>query len=188
MNIALFGGSFDPPHFAHEMIVKLALKNFNIDKLIIMPTFLNPFKDEFAANAQIRLNWITKIFKIFDKVEVCDFEVKQNRPVATIESVKYIKTIYNVKTFYLIIGADNFKNIHKWKNFDELIKEVEFIVVLRDSIELPKEVKKIFLNEKISSTYIRNKEDYDKISPLIKDEVKEFYSNLKFKEKIWARI
>ena len=45
--IALFGGSFDPPHIGHEAVVK-ALKDFKeIDKIIIMPTFLNPFKSKF---------------------------------------------------------------------------------------------------------------------------------------------
>ena len=43
--IALFGGSFDPPHSAHDKIVHEILRNLNIDLLIIMPTFINPFKN-----------------------------------------------------------------------------------------------------------------------------------------------
>lgn len=183
MKIALFGGSFDPPHLAHELIVKNALNKLDIDKIIIMPTFLNPFKENFSAKPKLRLAWLEKIFKNESKVELSDFEIKQKRKVASIESVNYLKKIYNIEKIYLIIGADNYQNIYKWKNFDELKKQVEFVVALRDEIKLPKNIEKIIINEKISSTYIRDKEDYAKISPLIKDEVKKFYSSLKIKEK-----
>lgn len=54
MNIALFGGSFDPPHKGHEAIIKEALKKLDIDKLIIMPTFINPFKQNFSADEKQR--------------------------------------------------------------------------------------------------------------------------------------
>ncbi|MBO7475437.1 MAG: adenylyltransferase/cytidyltransferase family protein, partial [Campylobacter sp.] len=54
MKIALFGGSFDPPHTGHEKIVRLVLANLNIDLLVIMPTFLNPFKEKFSAPPNLR--------------------------------------------------------------------------------------------------------------------------------------
>lgn len=44
MKIALFGGSFDPPHNGHNSVVLEALEKLDIDKLIIMPTYINPFK------------------------------------------------------------------------------------------------------------------------------------------------
>ncbi|MBD3829662.1 MAG: adenylyltransferase/cytidyltransferase family protein, partial [Arcobacter sp.] len=47
MRIAIFGGSFDPIHIAHVAIVETALKQLDIDKLIIVPTYLNPFKNSF---------------------------------------------------------------------------------------------------------------------------------------------
>ena len=47
MKIAIFGGSFDPIHIAHKKIVETALKELDIDKLIIVPTYLNPFKKDF---------------------------------------------------------------------------------------------------------------------------------------------
>lgn len=45
LNIAIFGGSFDPPHTGHDEIVKAALNALDIDKLIIIPTFCSPFKE-----------------------------------------------------------------------------------------------------------------------------------------------
>jgi nicotinate-nucleotide adenylyltransferase len=60
-SIALFGGSFDPPHIGHEAIVKALMKLDEIDKIIIMPTYLNPFKTEFFAPADLRVKWLKKL-------------------------------------------------------------------------------------------------------------------------------
>ena len=61
MKLALFGGSFDPVHLGHDSIVKMALSGLDIDKLIIMPTFISPFKSEFSAPPELRLKWIREI-------------------------------------------------------------------------------------------------------------------------------
>ena len=62
MNIAIFGGSFDPPHLGHQEIVNEALKSLHVDKLFIVPTHLNPFKKEFFAPSKLRLKWLKKLF------------------------------------------------------------------------------------------------------------------------------
>ena len=127
MKIALFGGSFDPPHQGHDTIVKEALKNLTIDKLIIMPTFLSPFKNSFKANESQRMIWIKKLWENLDKVEICDFEINQKRPVPSIESVNYLISLYHPSKFYFLIGADHLQNLSSWHNFNDLNKKVEFI-------------------------------------------------------------
>ncbi len=49
MKIAIFGGSFDPIHTGHIKIIKKALKELDIDYIILVPTYLNPFKKEFTV-------------------------------------------------------------------------------------------------------------------------------------------
>ena len=77
--IALFGGSFDPPHIGHEAIVKALIKFKDIDKIVVMPTFLNPFKSHFYAPAALRLEWLREIFREYKNVEISDYEVLQKR-------------------------------------------------------------------------------------------------------------
>jgi len=109
---ALFGGSFDPVHLGHIEIVKKALKI--VDKVIVVPTFLNPFKSHFAANPETRLNWCKEAFD-FENVIVSDFEIKNAKPTFTIETFNALSKDYNIK--YIIIGADNLKSITKWARF-----------------------------------------------------------------------
>lgn len=73
MKIAIFGGSFDPIHTGHKIIVEEALKVLNIDKLIIVPTYLNPLKKDFLFTPKTRFELLKKVFKDNSKVEISDF-------------------------------------------------------------------------------------------------------------------
>ncbi|PHQ64750.1 MAG: nicotinate (nicotinamide) nucleotide adenylyltransferase, partial [Sulfurimonas sp.] len=158
--IALFGGSFDPPHIAHEAIVKALLNVEEIDKVIVMPTFLNPFKSQSFATSRLRLKWLKEIFNDYKNVEISDFEVSQAKKVPTIESVKYLLKRY--KKIYLTIGADNLESIHKWSNYDELKKLVTFVVASRKSVKIPENFMKLSVDVDISSTTLRQKIDITK--------------------------
>ena len=171
--IALFGGSFDPPHIGHEAVVREALKLKDIDKVVIMPTFLNPFKSSFWAPATLRLKWLKEIFNTFKDVEISSYEVDLKRKVPTVDSVKYLLKRY--KKVYLIIGADNLKSLEKWYKYDELKTLVTFVVASRDEIEVPDNYLKLKVEEDISSTKLREYIDINKISNICSDEITKFY-------------
>ena len=176
MNIAIFGGSFDPPHLGHEEIVKEALKSLHVDKLFVVPTYLNPFKKEFFAPSELRLKWLKEIF-ICKEVEILDFEVKQKRAVPTIETLEFLKSRYNLKKIYLIIGADNLASLEDWHRYNELKDMVEFVIASRDETILPKELIKLSINAKISSSKLRSNMSTSFIPHKISDEVIEFYKD-----------
>ncbi|WP_297996117.1 ribosome silencing factor [uncultured Campylobacter sp.] len=94
MKIALFGGSFDPPHAGHDAAVKAILSGLKPDLLVIMPSFLNPFKKSFSAPPQLRLRWCRALWSDAPHVEVSDYEILQNVPVPTIQSVKFLLEKY----------------------------------------------------------------------------------------------
>ena len=94
MKIALFGGSFDPPHAGHDAAVKAILSALKPDLLVIMPSFLNPFKKSFSAPPQLRLRWCRALWSDAPHVKVSDYEISQNRSVPTIQSVKFLLEKY----------------------------------------------------------------------------------------------
>lgn len=171
--IALFGGSFDPPHIAHETIVKKALEIKDVDKVVIMPTYLNPFKEQFYAPATTRIDWLRKIFSPLKNVIISSFEVDLKRKVPSIESVQYL--LQNYKKIYLIIGADNIASLPKWHRYDELKELVTFIVVTREGITIPSSFLTINLEENISSTDLRKHPDAQYLSQACADEIVSFY-------------
>jgi nicotinate-nucleotide adenylyltransferase len=172
-SIALFGGSFDPPHIAHEDIVKELLRFDDIQKVVVMPTFLNPFKSEFYAPSELRLKWLKCIFASYENVEISSYEVDLKRAVPTIESVEYLLGRY--EKIYLTIGADNLKSLKRWKNYDQLKNLVTFIVATRDDIEIPLEFIKIDVDDNISSSTLRDQIDITKLNPICSKEIIKFY-------------
>ena len=175
MKIALFGGSFDPPHLGHDSVVQNALKALEIDKLIIMPTFINPFKEGFFADENLRFEWAKRVWGDLKGVEICDFEIAQKRPVPSIESVLHLQKLYTPSKFYLIIGADHLQSLPKWHEFERLAKIVEFVIAKRDNIAVPPHFKSLNTDINISSSFIRANLSLDKVCGAIKDEVKAYY-------------
>lgn len=176
-HFALFGGSFDPPHFGHLRIVESALAELEIDKLFVVPTFLNPFKSNFYFSPKARLEWLRILCQSLpnsfkDKVEVLDYEVRQNAPVPTYQTLQFIQQTYLSKgKVYLLVGADNVESLSKWKDFDKLKKSVEFVIIPRKGFRIPQEFKSLsFRTMDIGSTEIRNKlacGDFESLSCLI---------------------
>jgi len=171
--IALFGGSFDPPHIGHEAIVK-ALREFkDIDKVIIVPTFLNPFKSKFYALSSLRLKWLKEIFSEYENVEISDYEVLQEKQVPTVKTVKHFLKSY--KKIYLVIGADNLASLHRWNRYDELKKLVTIVVAPRDNIEISKEFLILDVDKKVSSTRLREDVQISKLPRKCAKEIYNFY-------------
>jgi nicotinate-nucleotide adenylyltransferase len=178
MKIAVFGGSFDPPHIGHVAIVQAALAQLPIDLLIVVPTYLNPFKKSFAAPPSLRLRWLKKIFLPYKKVRVCDFEIRQNRPTYAIETVRYLKKRYAPTKIYYLIGSDNLVHLHKWHNYKKLKKEVEFVVFTRRGYEVKgKKYKTLRIDVPISSTELRAKPQQRYLPKIVARPVMKFYKD-----------
>ena len=171
--IALFGGSFDPPHLGHEAIVKVLNKLDFIDKIIVMPTFLNPFKSSSVASATQRLEWLKEIFLPIKKVEVSSFEVEKNTKVSTLETVTYLLKSY--EKVYVVIGADNLKSLTQWQGFEELKNKVTFIVASREKIDIPKDFICLEIDENISSSQLRNKMNINQLSKINAEKIVTYY-------------
>lgn len=175
MKIALFGGSFDPPHNGHNAIVRETLSTLDIDKLIIMPTFISPFKEKISADGKQRFDWVQKLWGHLDKVEISTYEIEQMRPVPSIQSVEHLYKLYNPDSFYLLIGADHLDSLHLWHDFNKLAALVEFVIAKRDDIEIPKHFKDLNTRVKISSSFIRSTLDTSEVCSEIEGEVRKYY-------------
>ncbi|HHD77670.1 MAG TPA: nicotinate (nicotinamide) nucleotide adenylyltransferase, partial [Campylobacteraceae bacterium] len=157
MKIAIFGGSFDPPHTGHEQIIEKSLAKLDIDALFVVPTYLNPFKKKFFAPPDLRYRWVKKLLLPYPRAKALDYELRQNRPVATIETVRYLRKRYHPQKIYLIIGADNLPDLPRWKAYRKLKKMVTFVVATRKGVAIPQNLQKLEVNANISSTELRKK-------------------------------
>ncbi len=176
-NIALFGGSFDPPHRGHVAVVEAALENLDIHKLIIVPAYVNPFKTISVAPAPLRLQWLQEIFRGYAKVEISDFEILQNRPVTTIETVEYFRQREAPSHLFCIIGADNLATLPQWHRYDALEKEVTFVVAHRNHVTIPPHYRDLQVNVPISSTVLRAGKEHAYIPEHVRHAITSYYKD-----------
>jgi len=174
-SVAIFGGSFDPPHLAHQEIVTEAIKSLDIEKLLIIPAYLNPFKSSSLAPASKRLEWCQTLFKDIDKVIVEEYEIQQNKSTYTSQTVKHFNKTYDVK--YLIIGSDNVPTLTQWKHFEWLNENIIWVIFARgdDDLDLSllREWKMMTLDIPVSSTQIRESQILDYVDNKIKKSVQD---------------
>ncbi|WP_187647326.1 nicotinate (nicotinamide) nucleotide adenylyltransferase [Nitrosophilus labii] len=183
MKIAVFGGSFDPIHIGHIRVIEEALKTLDIDLLVVVPAFLNPFKKSFTAPPNLRAKWIKKALMIYKKVKICPFEIENNRPTYMIETVYHLQKLYKPSKIYLIIGADNLKSLHKWYKYKNLKSKVEFVVAKRGREKIPLKYKILNVNVPISATALRKRIIRRFLPKIVADEIVRFYKQRSSKER-----
>jgi nicotinate-nucleotide adenylyltransferase len=174
LNIAIFGGSFDPVHIGHEMIINELSHLTYINKLIVVPTYLNPFKQKYHIKPQDRFDILKHMYEQNPDILISDFEINRDEATPSIITVEHFKKVYEPKNIYLIIGADNLKTLHLWDHFDKLKELVEFIVINREGYDVKNDIiqfKTINLNINISSSTLREKFDIQYIPKKIQQKV-----------------
>lgn len=177
--IAIYGGSFNPPHLGHLEVVRKGVELLPIDKLIVVPAYKNPLKKGEIAPPDIRLKWCRQLFSPIPKVEVSDWELKQGRPVYSYETISHFRQLEGDARPFFIIGSDNLFTLERWKRWRELLKMVELVVATRG--ELPADLVEKYgvkwilpVEVPISSTEIRGGK-WEGVPTQILEEVKGVY-------------
>jgi len=126
MKIGLFGGTYNPVHNAHLFIAEEVIDFFDLDKLFIIPAYIQPFKKNHdVLNSKKRIELIKEAIDN-DKIAVSDYEIKQK---SISYSIKTVKEFSKKGDIYFIIGSDSAFYFDKWKNYNKIIDMVKKIVV-----------------------------------------------------------
>ena len=125
--IGILGGTFDPPHNGHLAISKEAKKKFYLKKILWAITKKNPFKKKSSMSLKERIIKSKKLTKKYKYIQVSFFEnkVKSNR---TINLINFFYKKNKNSNIYLIIGADNLINFHKWHNWQKILQKCNILV------------------------------------------------------------
>ncbi len=136
MKIAIFGGSFNPVHNEHIKIAKGAVKELNLDKLVIMPTFISPHKQGLGVISPThRLEMLKIAFLNDDRIEISDYEIQKQGVSYTYQTVEYFKSLYPNAELYFMVGSDMLDDFPTWKNPDQIVKNATLLLTERRSGE-----------------------------------------------------
>ena len=131
MKIGLYGGSFNPVHHGHLLTALWASEIRGLDKIIFMPCFISPLRQDAAMVSGKQRVQMLEIATENDKIfEVSDYELRQGGVSYTINTIRKLKEQYT--TVELIIGYDNYVLFDKWNSPDEILDLVDVIVLHRE--------------------------------------------------------
>lgn len=152
--LALYGGTFDPPHVAHAMAVHWLLMQDGVDGVLVVPAAQHAFGKAPVASFDDRLAMARLMVAHLDpaRVEVLDIEGRREGTSYTIDTVREILATRPDIELRLAIGSDNVTDLPKWRESAELRRLAPPVVVPR--IVSPKDVRPGAL-PMVSSTFVR---------------------------------
>lgn len=187
MDIAIYGGSFNPIHLGHVNLALSLVEQGYADCVWLMVSPQNPLKNKQSTNENEiqptyfdRLNMARAACKGLEGVEVSDFENHLPIPSYTYTTLNELSKKYPHHRFLLIIGADNWVAFEKWYKYDEIINNYKILVYRRPGydLEVPeKYVDKVTIIDNtlydVSSTEIRNHQKTDMLHKDVFDYIKQ---------------
>ena len=129
--IALYGGSFNPPHVAHLLAVAyVQAMHPSLDEVWVMPCWSHAFAKD-LARFEDRFEMCRRNFASLDRVRIVTVEAELRGQSRTIRTVRHLLQRYPSYTFRLMIGSDVLSDVDRWESFDELVTLAPPIVVDR---------------------------------------------------------
>ena len=132
--IAVFGGSFDPPHKGHLKISNTIIKKLNLKRVYWIVTKKNPFKKKTFFSLNERIAKCLKLTKKNKKIYVKFIEDKI-KSRKTFKIIKHFNKKRRNSELYLIIGSDNLISFHKWSNWKKILKNCHLVVYPRKGFD-----------------------------------------------------
>ncbi len=160
MRVGFYGGSFNPPHLGHAMVVSWLLWTRRVDRVWIVPVFRHAFEgqqDKSLAPFERRLAWCEALraeLPLADRVSVLDVESTLPAPSYTIDTLRHLAARHGEASIRLVIGADVLPQLPRWRQWSELQARFDPIVVGRTGYPVP-EGSVVF--PEISSSLIRRR-------------------------------
>lgn len=137
MKIGLFFGSFNPIHHGHLMVASFIANHTELQQVWLVVSPQNPLKAQSSLlNEYDRLHLAQLAIENDAQLKVSDIEFKLPKPSYTIDTLTYLQEKYPQHQFYVIMGSDSFQNLPKWKNFEALVKNYQFIVYRRPGFDI----------------------------------------------------
>lgn len=193
MKIGLYFGTYNPIHVGHLIIANHMVEHTDLDQVWMVVTPHNPLKKKSTLlDDYHRLHMVHLATSDYPKIKASDIEFKLPQPNYTITTLTHLQEKHPEYEFALLMGEDNLKTLHKWKNYEAILAHYEIYVYPRISEEPENTMfhnhPKVHLIDapvvEISATFIReNIKKGKNIQPLLPHQVWEYLDHNNFYKK-----
>lgn len=190
MKTGLYFGTFNPIHIGHLIIANHLVENSDLDNIWFVITPHSPFKKKSSLlDDHHRFEMVYRATEAYHKLIPSNIEFNLPQPNYTVNTLTHLYEKYPNQQFSLIMGEDNLKNFHKWKNYEVILEHHDIYVYPRISEGT---VETRFNNHKkihrvkapiieLSSTFIRSSIKLEKnIQPMLPQQVWKYIDEMSF--------
>jgi nicotinate-nucleotide adenylyltransferase len=135
-DVLVFGGAFDPPHLGHIKLPQQVRREIGAGLILFMPAAAPPLKDGPVAGANERIAMLRAAIDRVPDSEICSLEMRRGGVSYTVDTLRSLR-LSNPDSvgFHLLIGADQAAQFHKWRDYEEIIRIAEPVVMIRPPLE-----------------------------------------------------
>jgi nicotinate-nucleotide adenylyltransferase len=154
-NIGLFFGTFNPVHVGHLILANFMAQQPELDKVWMVVTPKNPFKSKDTLLEDVhRLALVREAIDSNPLLEPSSIEMDLPQPNYTVNTLAILTEKYPEKKFTLIMGEDNLRSFHKWKNHEVILENHDIMVYPRvytqsEKVELDIKTKEFLKHPKV---------------------------------------
>lgn len=153
--IAVYGGSFDPPHVAHVLAVAYVLSACAVDEVWVLPTAAHAFAKRLRP-FEVRIDLARLAFGLFgDRVHVRDDEVRLDAGGSTLALLEHLRALHPEVDLRLVLGTDQIAARHRWHRFDAIEALARPLVLGRPGVAVDPAYPPMVWLPDISSTSLR---------------------------------
>ena len=181
MRIGILGGTFNPIHIGHLILGEEALWKLNLDKVIFVPAYLPPHKEEEEVlDAEKRFRMVILATEGNPRFEVSRIEIDSKQKSYSVDTLKAFRKQYGPDAeLFFVTGSDSLKDLVSWRQIDEIFKLSKFIVAERPGFpieKMPDQIQAVVITEiEVSSSGIRKRlKEKKSIRYLVPDKVREY--------------
>jgi nicotinate-nucleotide adenylyltransferase len=153
MRVAVFGGSFDPPHVGHVLAVTYALLTQSLDEVLVVPVYAHAFDKDLAPFPD-RVEMARLAFAPVDRTTVSTVEATLDTPSLTVRTLEHLSREHPEWELHLLVGSDVLSESSKWADWDEIQRLAKLVVLGRVRAEHPDAPEPLLPD--VSSTRIRS--------------------------------
>lgn len=157
--VGILGGSFNPVHYAHLMMIDQIYHQLDLDDVYMMPTNIPPHKEAKATiDSSYRVEMLKLATKEFPHIGVETIELRRTEKSYTYDTIVELQQLHPENEYYFIIGGDMVADLPNWYRIEELLTKVKFVAVKRPNYEVESNYPLIWVEipqMAISSTLIR---------------------------------
>jgi len=164
MRVALFGGTFDPPHRGHVGIAKAAADIFRLDRVLFAPAGRQPLKTEVRPAAFTdRLAMVRLVCAEDARFSASEIDAPRadGAPNFTVDTLAALKEVMPDAEIFSLIGADSLLGLRHWREPDRLLELAEWIVASRTGFPLGDLAAMGFTAEQLARIHLMETVHYD---------------------------